>query len=183
MVTAKYTRRVACAIVLSVLAMACTGSQIPPASPTPTAPPPAPRPIVLDGPWSGIGTDSKGGTAISWLLTRNGSTVSGTVATEAADPDSGSCNSCHRNKTGTFTGTISGNTLSLSMFFAAGAKNDPTPECSTTLTANIANLDESRMTASYSGLDTCEGPFTNGSMTLEHRASATATSPRQAPRD
>ena len=51
---------------------------------------------------------------------QTGTAVSGTVATQAVNPNDGSCNSCHRNKNGSVSGAISGSTLTLTMFFAAG---------------------------------------------------------------
>jgi hypothetical protein len=52
------------------------------------------------------------------------------------------------------------------MFFAAGANGDPTPACSATLTGSASEVASNRISAAYSGADTCEGPFTNGTMTM-----------------
>ena len=76
---------------------------------------------------------------MTWSLTQTGTNVSGTVATQAVNPTDGSCNSCHRNKTGTFSGTIAGTALTITMFFAAGAAGDPTPACQATLTGAAPN--------------------------------------------
>ena len=99
-------------------------------------------------------------------LNQEGAAVSGTVMTQAVDPNDGSCNSCHRNKRGSVTGTIAGSTLTLRMFFAAGADGDPTPACSATLTGSATAIADGRLTGVYSGEDTCEGPFTNGTFAM-----------------
>jgi hypothetical protein len=106
---------------------------------------------------------------VAWSLTQNGASVRGTVTTQAVDPSDGSCNSCHRNKSGTVTGTISGSTLSLTMFFAAGVNGDPTPACSATLAATANAVTERMVTAQYTGEDTCEGPFVNGTLTMRRQ--------------
>src|SRR5436309_3047635 len=109
----KATLMVVAASALMVFAISCAGSPTVPASqpiPTPApAPPPPPAPqIGFAGTWTGTGADSQGATTVAWSLTQTGSTVSGTVTTQAVNPDDGSCNSCHRNKRGSVSGTISG---------------------------------------------------------------------------
>ena len=64
---------------------------------------------------------------MTWIITQTGTQVSGTVQTRAPGVDDGSCNFCHRNKNGTFAGTISGDVLTMSLQFAAGVDGDPTP--------------------------------------------------------
>jgi len=159
---------------LSVLfGVACGGTS--PSTPTPSAaPPPTPAPsppatAAFAGAWTGTAQDSQGQTTVAWTLTQNGSELSGTVVTQAINPDDGSCNSCHRNKRGTVTGTLSGTTLALTMSFAAGADGDPTPACSATMTGTVTPLSSSRVSGSYAGSDTCEGLFVNGLMQLDHR--------------
>jgi hypothetical protein len=145
-------------------------AELPPPPPPPT-PSPAPNPtggIDLTGNWSGSASDSQGGITVSWTLTQSGSAVSGTVRTQSVNPADGSCNSCHRNKSGTVSGTISGTTLSLTMFFAAQVSGDPTPMCSATLSASASSVASRSVTTSYTGSDTCEGAFTNGTMAM-HR--------------
>jgi len=144
---------------LTVLAISCAGS---PAAPAPTSS----RPIGFAGTWNGTGVDSQGATTVTWALTQTGGSVSGTVATQAVDPNDGSCNSCHRNKSGAVSGTISGQKLILTMFFAAGVSGDPTPACSATVTGTASSTGEGTLAGEYSGADTCEGPFTNGTLTM-----------------
>jgi hypothetical protein len=121
----------------------------------------------LTGTWSGTGTDSQGATSVTWTLTQSGDSVSGTVRTQAVDPNDGSCNSCHRNKSGTVTGTITGTSVSEGLFFAAGADGDPTPICSQTLDGSASRSNDGRIVGTYSGADTCEGQLANGTLSLD----------------
>jgi len=145
----------------------------PPTSPSPPPPPlpspPPPGPVSLTGTWNGTGNDSQGGTTVTWVLTQAGTTVSGTVRTQAANPSDGSCSSCHRNKSGTFSATIAGTTLTMRMFFAAGGSGDPTPACSATLTGTASPIASDSFTTVYSGADTCEGAFNSGILTMARR--------------
>jgi hypothetical protein len=152
---------------LTVPAMSCAGSAAPPTvGPTPVQTP-APSPQVgFAGTWNGTGADSQGATTVAWSLTQTGATVSGTVKTQAVNPNDGSCNSCHRNKSGSVSGAISGSTLTLTMFFAAGGEGDPTPACSATLKGSATSVADGILTGEYSGADTCEGPFTNGTLAM-----------------
>jgi carboxypeptidase family protein len=140
----------------------------PPPPPTPAPPPPAPAPTVINlaGSWSGTGGDSKSGLALTWTLAQTGTSISGTVGTQAIDVAPGSCSSCHRSKTGTVTGTIAGTTLTMTMTFPAGVSGDPTPICSATLTGAAASITSSGFNATYSGADTCEGTFLNGTLAM-----------------
>ena len=163
-------RRLIGLFLLSIVAGSCGSSAMPaaPSTPAPAAPPPASAAIDVSGNWSGNGTDSQGPTTVVWTLTQSGSTVGGTVRTAALHPDDGSCGSCHRNKSGTVTGTLSGASLMLTMSFAAGADGDPTPECSATVSVSSMSVSSAAVAATYLGSDTCEGAFNNGTMTM-HR--------------
>jgi hypothetical protein len=103
------------------------------------------------------------------MLTQTGDTISGTVRTQAVDPTDGSCNSCHRNKSGAVSGTISGMAVSMRMFFAAGGDGDPTPICSQTLDGTVSSAGDGRVTGKYSGADTCEGVLANGTLDLARK--------------
>jgi len=156
---------------LTFLIVSCSSSKMP-TTPTATpAPTPAPQPKALDlaGTWSGTSVDSQGTTVVDWTVTESGNELSGTVKTNAPDPTDGSCNACHRNKSGTFTGTISGSTLTMTMKFAAGVNGDPTPICSATMTGSADSLTEGRLTGTYTGSDTCEGSFLNGKIEMARR--------------
>jgi hypothetical protein len=110
--------------------------------------------------------DSQGATHVTWSLTQSGNSIAGTVKTQAVDPADGSCGSCHRNKSGTFTGTMSGAGLTLTMFFAAGADGDPTPACTATLAGSASSGAADHLLATYSGSDSCEGAFENGTLSM-----------------
>jgi hypothetical protein len=123
-------------------------------------------PASLTGNWTGTANDSQGATVVAWSLTQSGNDLTGTVMTRSVNPNDGSCNSCHRNKSGSLTGILSDGTLTLRMFFAAGAAGDPTPACSATLTGTATSIGDGRLSGSYSGFDTCEGAFESGTLTM-----------------
>jgi hypothetical protein len=163
------------AAALSFLAAACGSSTMPttPTAPTtPTTPSsPTPPATTLDvaGAWNGTSVDSQGATVVSWTVAQDGTQVSGTVHTSAPDPNDGSCNACHRNKSGTFTGTISDGVLTMTLHFAAGVDGDPTPICSATMTGSAASLTAGQLSGSYTGSDTCEGAFLNGTIAMTRK--------------
>jgi len=67
-------------------------------------------------------------------------------------------------KKGTFSGTLSGASLSVTMKSPAGG-DVPTPICVVDLSGSATVLDR-RMMASYTGTDTCEGFFSDGKIEL-----------------
>jgi hypothetical protein len=154
-------------IAAAMVASRCGGPAMPaaPSSPAPVAPTAASQ--DLSGAWAGNANDSQGPTSVTWVLTQSGANVSGTVRTNALNPDDGSCSSCHRNKSGSVTGTLNGSSLTLTMFFAAGGDGDPTPACSATLTVSSTSVSTTQVASTYSGSDTCEGAFTNGTMMMK----------------
>ena len=142
------------------LAAACSSSP----EPSPTAPHSQTSSIDLLGTWNGTGVDSMGTIGLTWALTQTGATVSGTVQMQSLDA-AGSCNSCHRTKSGTFSGTISGSTLALTMYFP-GNPGELTPACSATLTGTASNFATRTFNVAYSGVDSCEPPADNGSAVM-----------------
>jgi hypothetical protein len=139
------------------------------------ATPSAQTPINLTGTWHGTATDFwvdrsiADGMTVTWVLTHTGSTVSGTVTSRNLIPNDGSCSSCHRVKSGTVTGTVSGATLTLTMSFP-GRDGEITPHCSSSFTGTVATLAQATFTMSYAGHDSCEGPFSNGTLPLTREA-------------
>jgi hypothetical protein len=127
-----------------------------------------PPSVKLSGTWTGTGSDTQGPELIAWELRQTGNMVMGTVTTQAVDTTDGSCASCHKNKSGTVSGTISGTKLTLSMFFPSGG-NVPTPMCSVTINATVPEATDSAIATSYSGVDTCEGPFVDGVFSMDHQ--------------
>ena len=156
-------------VALVVFTTACSAASPGAPAPVPAAAPPPATVVTLTGTWAGLGTDSQGATRVTWSLTQSGDSVVGTVKTQAVDPADGSCGSCHRNKSGTFTGTISGGTVHLTMFFAAGADGDPTPACTATLAGSASTTAADRLSALYTGSDSCEGAFENGTLAMDRQ--------------
>jgi hypothetical protein len=101
---------------------------------------------------------------VTWVISQSGTTVSGTVALRAVDPSDGSCGSCHKVKNGTLTGMLSGSTLTVSMRFPPGG-DVPAPICEANLNAT-GTITDQRITATYTGTDTCEGVYSNGVIEL-----------------
>jgi len=79
--------------------------------------------------------------------------------------DANVCNSCHRDKRGTLSGTINGTTLALTIFFP-GYPDETTPICTATLTGAGSDLATGSFTAAYSGVDSCEPPANNGTLVM-----------------
>src|SRR2546422_128711 len=96
--------------------------------------------INLSGTWSGTGSDSFGPELVTWMLTQSGTSVSGTAELNAVNPADGSCGSCHKVKKGTFSGTLSGASLSVTMTFPAGG-DVPTPICVVDLSGSATVLE------------------------------------------
>ena len=131
-------------------------------------------PINLTGTWTGTGHDTYVGgqpdtIKVTWVLTQTGSTVSGTVQTLPLSETDGSCSSCHRLKTGTFSGTVSGTALTLTMDFPKHS-GGPTPECAVTITGFAATIANNSFTTTYSGTDSCEVPILNGTLDMTLQA-------------
>ena len=105
---------------------------------------------------------------ITLTLAQSGDALSGTAMTRGVEPGGTTCASCHKVKDGTLTGTLSGTALTLKMMFPTGG-DVPTPICSVTIDAAASNVTGGRMAATYTGEDSCEGPFTGGSFTMDRQ--------------
>lgn len=141
-------------LVVTGLALACSHS------------PSAPSGLSLAGTWSGPGANMLGRHTISMTVAQSGSALSGTVQTRAADPLDGTCSSCHMNKLGTVTGTITGSTVSLDMVFPSGNQAEPTPLCSATMSVTASGVTATQIGGAYTGSDTCEGPWIDATLTM-----------------
>jgi hypothetical protein len=155
-----YTAGAVRTIVVVLAAASLAACQSNPSAPTALGAPT----INLSGTWSGTGSDSFSPELVTWVLSQAGNAVSGTAELKAVNPSDGTCGSCHKVKTGTLTGTLSGSTLTVSMKFPAGG-DVPAPICVAELSATAIFADR-RITATYTGTDTCEGVYSNGAMEL-----------------
>jgi len=157
------------AAALLIAATGCGSSPVAPNTATPTAPTatttPTPSTANLAGTWTGTGTDAQGPETFRWTVTQTGDSISGAVVLEPTDPGDGSCGSCHKQKTGTLAGTLSGGALTLTLDFPAGGK-DLTPLCGITMTATTTDIAAGRIAAAYAGTTTCEGPITDGRLVV-----------------
>jgi len=160
------------ATAFAMLAVACGGGSGPPEQQSQQDPQQDPREIL-----TGTGVDSNsntgangtpvGTTIVTWKLTQTGVNVSGTVTTQSTDLP-GTCASCHRSRTGTLSGTISGTALTWTVSFPADAGNDPTPSCMAILRGTISDITGNSLSGPYSGQDSCEGFYTDGTLALAH---------------
>jgi hypothetical protein len=138
-------------------------------------------PVNLTGTWHGTASDfwvnrgASDGMHVTWTLTQSGAAVSGTVTSTPLNATDGSCSSCHRAKGGTVSGTISGTALTLTMSFP-GQIGETTPHCSASFNGTAATIATSSFTTVYTLMDSCEGPFIDGLLTMT-RASAFTDDP------
>ena len=119
----------------------------------------------LTGTWKGTGDDAQGAETFTWTVTQNGDQLSGAAVLNSANPDDGSCGSCHKQKTGTLSGTLSNGALTLTLDFPAGG-SDITPLCGITMHATTRDIAAGRIAAAYTGTTTCEGPIADGTLTV-----------------
>ncbi len=161
----------------AAMCLAGCGSASGPVAPSPmpaAAPTPAPPPIATPtgsgsavGIWSGTGSDSFSPELVTLAISQSGSDLSGSAEIKPVNPNDGTCGSCHKVKTGTLTGTVSGNALTMKMTFPPGG-NVPTPICATEFTAT-GLVAAGRLTGTYTGTDTCEGIYANGVLDLRQQ--------------
>ena len=139
-----------------------TPAPTPPASATSTI---APTSANLTGTWTGTGSDAQGAELFTWTVTQTGERITGSAALDSANRNDGSCGSCHKQKSGTLSGTLSGGALTLTLDFPQGGA-DITPLCGITLHASTTDVAATRITATYTGTTTCEGPISDGSLVV-----------------
>ena len=148
-------------VVIALLIAAATGCGASPAAPNSAIG----SSLNLSGNWTGTGTDAQGPEKFRWTLTQAGSTLTGAATLDPANPNDGSCGSCHKQKSGTVRGTISGTTLTLTLDFPEGG-NDLTPLCGLMLTATTTDVTAGRIASTYTGSTSCEGPITDGTLVM-----------------
>ena len=83
----------------------------------------------------------------------------------SANPTDGSCGSCHKQKNGTVSGTLSGGALTLTLDFPSGG-TDITPLCGLTMNATTSDIASGRIASAYTGTTTCEGAITDGALVV-----------------
>jgi hypothetical protein len=152
----------------ALLTVAGCGAPTPmPSAPTATTTTtvPAFSAVNLTGTWAGTGNDAQGAETFTWTVTQSGDRLSGSAVLNSANPTDGSCGSCHKQKIGTLTGTLSNGALTLTLDFPTGG-NDITPLCGLTMHASTSDVSAGRIATSYTGTTTCEGPITDGTLTV-----------------
>lgn len=149
-------------LIAAALCVPLTGCGASPAVPTGAS---ASTAANLTGTWLGTGTDAQGPETFKWSVIQTGDRLTGSVVLDPADPNDGSCGSCHKKKSGTLTGTISSGALTITLDFPEGGA-DLTPLCGITMHATTSDVAAGRIAASYTGTTTCEGPITDGTLTV-----------------
>lgn len=136
-------------VALSVVAFgACGGTGSSGSSPTQ---PSSPAQLVgISGVWSGAASDSTGNGTISLTLTQVDAGVTGSVSVRAQDGT----------VPGTISGTMSGTVLTFTMSISPGAT------CSTTA-SGTADTSPTQINGTYTGIGTCVGRITDGTLTLK----------------
>jgi hypothetical protein len=152
-------------VIAALLIATATGCGSSPAAPNAGPVSTVPSSLNLSGSWSGTGTDAQGPEKFRWTVTQTGSNLTGTAILDPADPTDGTCGSCHKQKSGTVSGTISGSTLTLTLDFPQGG-GDLTPLCGLTMTATTTDVAAGRISSAYTGSTTCEGPITDGTLVM-----------------
>jgi hypothetical protein len=152
-------------LLLAALFATATGCGSSPAAPAATSGVPPATALNLTGTWIGTGTDAQGPEKFKWTLTQIGSNVTGSAVLDPGNPADGTCGSCHKQKNGTVSGTISGTALSLTLDFPKGG-GDLTPLCGLTMSATTTDVAAGRIASAYTGTTTCEGPITDGMLVM-----------------
>jgi hypothetical protein len=152
-------------LILAALVVTATGCGSSPAAPNTGTTTTTPSTANLTGTWTGTGKDAQGAETFRWTVTQTGSQLTGQVALSPVDPNDGSCGSCHKQKNGTLTGTISGGAVTLTLDFPSGG-TDITPLCGITMNASTSDVASGRIAAAYTGTTTCEGLITDGTFTV-----------------
>ena len=154
-------------LVLAALLVTAAGCGSSPAAPITN--PPASTPVSsatnITGTWSGTGTDAQGAETFTWTVTQTGDRIAGSVVLDSANRNDGSCGSCHKQKHGTLSGTLSAGALALTLDFPEGG-SDITPLCGITMHATTTDIAAGRISARYTGTTSCEGPISDGALTV-----------------
>ena len=94
--------------------------------------------------------------AMTWQLTQSGSTVTGSM----------SFSGMQGGRPGSFSGTMSGDDMTLTMDLPSGSMMSSGCSARATGTARVSGT---TMTGTYGGSNSCTGAFTNGQMTMTRR--------------
>jgi hypothetical protein len=157
-----------CAVaVVALFAVGCGDSAPMAPSMTPTT---STSQTPATGTWTGSASDSSSGLGagammgqsgmgtVTWQLSQTGSAVTGTMRASGMQG----------RMPGSFIGTMTGNDMSFTMDMPMNSMMSS--DCSARATGT-ARLDPTTMTltCTYSGTNSCSGPFGNGQMTMTRR--------------
>jgi hypothetical protein len=124
-----------------------------------TQPTPAPTEVNanISGAWNGTASDSTGPGQLTWSVTQDGTSFTGTLMIV----DSGT----NVSGRGSVSGTISGTAVHFSMSVSAASFDRPYEECSASLSGD-AQVSGSSLSGTYSGVNSCTGTVTGGQITM-----------------
>jgi hypothetical protein len=142
------------ALAALALLAACGGDRASDDPSSPTGPTP---PASLTGTYAGTVSDASGPGRLTWRLTQSNADVSGTFT--ARDDVSGIT------ADGSVTGTVSGSSLTFRMTAGAGTLPPPFASCSLDLNGT-AQVTAAAIDGTYTGRNSCTGPFANGRLSL-----------------
>jgi hypothetical protein len=155
------TVRLIAALCVTLASIGCGSPAAGPSSPTGTTS----AATNLTGTWTGTGNDAQGAETFQWTVTQTGDRISGTAVLDSANRNDGSCGSCHKQKSGTLSGTLANGALTLTLDFPEGG-SDITPLCGITMHATASDIAAGRINGTYTGTTTCEGPISDGTLTV-----------------
>ena len=136
------------ALGLAVVVTACSKNE----ATGPSDPPPA----SAAGNWSGSASDQSGAGTMTWVLTQNGSAVSGSMT--MTDQGSGVTGR------GSVSGTVTGSTLQFTLTVPAGGFDAPFSACTTNVNGS-ASVSATALSGTYTGSSSCQAIAT-GQFTL-----------------
>ena len=158
-------KRVFAIVLLTGFAAACgSNASMSPSGPT--------SPASMAGTWAGIGSDSSGSMGagsmmgqvdmgtMTWQLTENGSTVTGSMSFSGSGMQG--------RMPGSFLGTMSGDDMTFTMDMPTSSMMSSGCSSRATGTAHV-NRTTMTMTGTYGGSNSCSGTYTNGQMTMNRR--------------
>jgi len=126
----------------------------------------------LSGTWDATASDSQGLATMRLTLQHTNDRLTGTVSFKYAGGND--CNTCHRQTTGSVSGTVSANSVAFLMNFPAGNPLSPTPICSATIQGATSAVSSVTLSAGYFGEDSCMGKFSGGVLNLTRTSTTSA---------
>lgn len=143
------------ALLLASLVCGCGGGPASPTQPTPTPTPGTPG--SLTGTWSGPASDSSGPGQMTWQITQDGASFSGTLTIIDTSTSLGG--------RGSISGAVSGSSIRFSLNVPVNGFDSPYGACTSDVSGD-GQASATSITGSYSGTNSCGGAIAAGQLTL-----------------